>query len=43
VRQMRCTTSNQAYYEEGFLTPGFVVRGGRQFFFLAGRVAGSND
>lgn len=25
--------NNQTYYEEGFLTPGFVARGGMQFFF----------
>lgn len=25
--------NNQTYYEEGFLTPGFVVRGGMQVFF----------
>lgn len=25
--------NNQTYYEEGFLTPGFVARGGMQLFF----------
>jgi vitamin B12 transporter len=25
--------NDQTYYEEGFLTPGFVARGGMQFFF----------
>src|SRR5579875_137589 len=25
--------NNQTYYEEGFVTPGFVARGGVQFFF----------
>ncbi|MBV9762818.1 MAG: TonB-dependent receptor [Acidobacteriaceae bacterium] len=25
--------NGQTYYEEGFLTPGFVARGGMQFFF----------